>query len=279
MWRRGHGHAPDAGGGRGGCECAGDPAAAPVYDSASGDLVCTGCGVVVEAYHAVDTKEWFEDRDARADAPSIVPHLKTDSQTNAYRTLMDGLACLKLPRTHRVALTAVEILLKVMDRSTVRRDVQAGVTAACAYAAFKVEGETRDVGVVARAFAVAVVDISRVMERVTDALEGTPLAARLVTARVHPRNLVPDFASRLEIPTPRRKTIAARALAKGAALGDEAHQMGREPRTICAALIAEAAAELGVALPPGAVERACGVCAQVLNVARKELVRVRPPRP
>ena len=103
------------------------------------------------------------------------------------------------------------------------------------------------------------------------ALRGKPLADGILENRVRPRDLINEFSSRLPLAQAHRVALRSRALALDAKLADRCVDLSREPRTVCCALIARAAADLDLRVEDADLRDACDVCAQVMHQARKEL--------
>jgi len=253
----------------------------PVLDTATGDHVCHGCGVVVSSHHMVDAPEWYFSSDSRAGAPAppSAPPMETRAQLDALDALHAGAASMHLPQTHVVVQAAREVLVHVLERPGachVRSDNRGAVAAACLYVGFKLSNCERQLATVAAHCGVAMKAARKAYDAVCEALRDHACFPRVQRSRLEPKHVVTEFASKVAPGEASR--LSARALALAAALEARGAQLGRQPQTVAAALVFRAARELGMDVPPTALRENCGVCPQVMLQADKQLDALLPER-
>ena len=192
-----------------------------------------------------------------------------------------GALALHLQTSHAVVHRAHEIMTattctrgedaRKTAKTSLRVNRSRDFAAACLYCAFKLEKCPRQLTTVVRACGADPSEARKCVMTIVAALRGQPLADGILKNRVRPRDLINEFSSRLALERGDMVALRSRAAALDAELADRCVDLSREPRTVCCALIARAALDLGLRVDDADLRAACDVCAQVMHQALKEL--------
>ena len=262
-----------------------------VTDWENGDVVCAGCGVVVEGHIIDETPEWRNhaedagrDRsrvgqagaelgtfvDVKCSFRGAVRAFRGDSRseslTAALRATDECVSCVGMSSASALADTAKMIIRDLAEsRGPVRSDVRRATAAAAVYLAFKIMDLGREMRFVSNA---CVVEYRALGAAVTDVKDA------LVEKSYHPRMacalrfgaLIDVFLDKMNLGAENRKKAwrEARVLDE---LASERVDSSRKPRTLCCGLLYLAIQRAHLDVSRSAVATACGVCVQTLDKA------------
>lgn len=261
-----------------------------VSDHATGDTVCTGCGVVVEAHEMVD---WFYDA---AEAPRPARHPGQRPRKKLCRRALaaadsngdvaqaadvdDKLrACMNNLRiaSDDVLRWAKELYADVNAVKPVRgEDARRSFAAAAVYFACKMCGEaSRELRLVSSCGGVDPAALNAAVAAYKERLESKPYHARLFDA-VSAQRLVNMYADRLRVDPEPLQYVKRDAHAMHRKL-DGALDCSRAPRTICSAVTWLAVAKNGLkSVSKKDVATACEVCIQSIDKCLADIFAIDP---
>lgn len=272
------------------CECAVGPSL--VTDWASGDVVCQGCGIVLEGHILDESPEWttreHEPDKSRVGAPNarLGTFLDTagragagckkrkfrDTRTpreiglkegrDAVDACVSGL-CLAIGGT--VCAAARELFELHFDKKGVRSDTRGAVAAAAVYLACKLENVGRELRLVSGVCQVDLRALNAATTDLKDSLVDHPMYPKLA-AGLSAEKLIDIYLDRLRLPAEQRK----RAWREAVRLEEDLRargvmDSGRKPRTLCCGILHVALGRAGCEVPKKELARACAVCQQTLD--------------
>ncbi len=269
------------------CECLnGHPTV--ITDWACGDMVCCGCGVVLESHVMDESAEW---RDWPVVVSSERHHHQPAAKRRRTRTLDDtrelwaaeGLrdvdrvvSCFGQSTTGAIAARARELFT---DLATCKQGSngscdRGALVAAAAYYAFKIEGVGRELQTVCDACDVAPTHMRAALDEYKERLVGKPYYSALfsrVTADALLNVALDKLVAAGALDASARKEVWRLAMRLLDRLG---HVMdcGRKPKTLCCGIVYLAAQQHLAAQQSSQkkvakkdVAAACGVCQQTLD--------------
>lgn len=270
------------------CDCGDVPTGPLVTDWASGDVVCSACGVVVEAHLLDDGPEWHNhggdaDRsrvgpadprgrlgtvlDRRVVGRGVVGRDDEQSLTDGLRVVDELLGCLRLSTTCAVAVTAKELFGDLHEAKGVRSDARRAAAAAAVYYGCKLENVGRELRHVAATCGVDQRALNSATNEYKAELAARPYYHRLFAA-LQAGRLIDAYLDALVacggVPAAQRRRVWRAAHQLDEALLD-AMDCGRKPRTICSGILYVAARQEGVDCGKKHVVEACRVCQQTLD--------------
>lgn len=286
------------------CDCGPElQDASLVTDHASGDLVCTQCGVVVEG-HMIDTApEWrshdVHDRSRAGAAENLLlpdQHRTTfDSAAaggaeskslwrcvgrdplatlrDAFSSIDGYMRCLGLSTDGTAAAWAKEVYRDMNEARAVRgAEARQTHAAAAVYFGCKLSGAARELRHIAASCGVGIAALNDAVAAFKDRLAGKTYHPRLFEA-VQAGTLINMYADRLDLASEELRRIK-----RAAHMLDEQllHVLdcGRAPRTICSGVLWLAAAQEQVRVSKRAVMTACGVCQQTIDKVTAQISQV-----
>lgn len=260
------------------CDCAGEPTL--VVDSATGDEICTSCGVVVDRVLGVSTWDGapcgpvgvaapfspvaFPGVSRRVAAVAAAP-VVADPDRAAKRCLREtcGRLHASVPGVVHAAAEGMYDDYVAATRPPTRSRPTAA--AACLYFAFRLERCDRELRVVADAAGLRRQTLTSAVKTVKDFLLATEPYAGVVRSSFGDVDaLVGQYLSRLGVDEPTRKRLwreTHRVLDAG-----HMRDCGKKPRTVAATAICSAADALGLRLQKKDIATASGVCAQTMCI-------------
>jgi transcription initiation factor TFIIB len=285
------------------CDCGPDAdGSALVTDHASGDLVCTRCGVVVEA-HMMDTApEWrshdVHDRSragasenlllpdqhrttydfsrGRAQPESLWRCAGRDPQAalrDAFSTIDGFVRGLGLSTDGTAASWAKEVYRDMNEARAVRgADARQAHAAAAVYFGCKLSGAARELRHISASCGVGLGALNDAVAAFKDRLAGRSYHPRLFEA-VQAGTLINMYADRLGLVDDELRRIKRAAHVLDEQLLDVL-DCGRAPRTICSGVLWLAAAREEVRVSKRAVMAACGVCQQTIDKVTAQISQV-----
>lgn len=291
---------PCGGGGSGGgcCDCGDGPT--PVTDWASGDVVCSACGVVVEGHILDETPEWRnhgpeEDRSrvgaadprGRLGTYLVVSGVsrhngdkrvcrglagredpKETALTEGLRTVDELLLALRLSTTGTIAATAKELFSDLHEAKGVRSDNRRAAAAAAVYYGCKLENCGRELRLVSDVCQVDAKALNVATSEYKAALGHRAYYPRLF-ATLQAGKLIDIFLDRLvaagRLPPEHRRRVWRAAHQLDETLMNTM-DCGRKPRTICSGILYVAAQQENVTcIGKKEITDACDVCQQTLD--------------
>lgn len=258
-----------------------------ITDWASGDVVCRGCGVVVEGHILDEAPEWTHREGApdksRVGMPSAELGTVLDtkrrklhdaSQTSRDRALREGLELVdsfvtqfRLSTTSAIAVTARDLYRDFDAARGVRNDNRRCVAGASLYFACKIENMGRELRLVANVCGLDRKQFHATTADFKECLEGKPYH-ELMFQTLHPSKLVDIFLDRLHLPSEDRKRVWKTAMDLCDILGAQGLvDSGRKPRTLCGGVVWVALRVQSVDVSKKDVSEACDVCQQTLDKA------------
>ena len=267
-----------------------------VTDHASGDLVCTQCGVVVEG-HMIDTSPEWRSHDAhdrsRAGGPDNA--LLTAQHRTVFKESKSTWRCIGRDPTAalREAFALVDRCARTLGLSTeggaaawakeLYRDMHEvrpvrGCAAkhahavAAVYFGCKLSGAAREMRHISASCDVDIAALNDAVAAYKDRLAGRSYHPRLFEA-VQAGTLINMYADRLGLGADelRRTKRAAHVLDEQLL---EVLDCGRAPRTICSGVLWLAASSERVPVSKRAVMAACGVCQQTIDKVTAQISQV-----
>lgn len=270
------------------CDCA--LGSSLVTDWASGDVVCQGCGVVVEGHILDEAPEWttreHEADRSRVGAPNAVlgtfldagGHLCKkrkfrDTRTPREISLKEGRdavdacvssLCLAIGGT--VGRAARELFELHFDKKGVRSDTRPVLAAAAVYLACKLENVGRELRLVAGACQVDLRALNAATTDLKDSLVDHPQYPKLA-AGLSAEKLIDIYLDRLRLPADQRKRVWREAVRLEEDLRARGvMDSGRKPRTLCCGILHVALRRAGCCeVPKKELAKACAVCQQTLD--------------
>lgn len=276
------------------CECGVSDSL--VTDWASGDVVCTACGVVAEGHILDEAPEWNNHRGqdngggaqdrSRVGGPCVRGRLEgtfldmgghgAKKRRRAPRpepremALRDGLCCVdrfvssfRLSTSSAIAMTAKELFEDAHEVRPARSDTRHAVAAAAVYFACKMENTGRELRQVAEVCQVDPHALNAATDDLKQLLRGRPYHARMYST-LEAGRLLDIFLDRLRLDHGARKRVwrAAQAI-DGKLRGGM--DCGRKPRTICSGILFVALQDEAVSISKKDFTAACSVCQQTLD--------------
>lgn len=264
------------------CECSRGPSV--VTDWARGDMVCSGCGVVLESHLMDESTEWQEwpaavpvAAAAAAAAAASVPRARVrDAEEVRERWVGEGLrdldrvmGCFGQSTTGSIAARARELFGDLAAAKAAAGD-RGALVAAAAYNAFKMEGVGRELHVVCETCGVEPAHMRAALDEYKERLVGKAYYPALFS-RVTADALLGVALDRLEaagaLSAVGRKEVW-RAATRLAGRLEHVMDCGRKPKTLCCGIVylaCQAAMPARAVVAKKDVAAACGVCQQTLD--------------
>lgn len=265
------------------CECGAPEHADLVTDVASGDVVCRGCGVVVEAHMFDEHLEFYSDEAGpRAGAPEswLLParpvvidrprrHVLANTDPHAsvreLFAVVDGMA-----RTYSrdVKDTAKMLCRDLAQQRTVRSDARHLHAAAALYLAARMHGRgigrsKREIVEQLGAYGVTERGITATAKLFKDALASAPYARELF-ADLSADDLINRCVDRLDVDVATRRAVKRTAHAL-AAIVPAREVEGKTPCSVCSGVVVVALDRLGVRLPKKHLVESCRVSSATMD--------------
>lgn len=267
-----------------------------VTDWASGDVVCRGCGVVVEGHILDESREWRAheqdgagggtdrrragggvDRQGRptgtyleaAGGPAKRRRFVCAERGDAglhegLRQVESFVADFGLSTTCSIAGTAKELFEDLHGIKCVRSDTRRAVAAAAVYFGCKMERAGRELRLVAQVCEVDPKALNAATNEFKRALAGKPYYAALL-ATMPAGTMLDIFLDRLKLSADQRKRVWRTASSLDRLLQGR-FDCGRKPRTICSGIVWVALQREGIDhVTKKHVTDACAVCQQTLD--------------
>jgi hypothetical protein len=270
------------------CDC---ETSDPVTDYASGTEVCRGCGVVLDSVVFSEQREWFEDRNCRAGAPTE-PFLSAPSHflatgavsrrvlaaasADPERLLRDGFGAIVKQAGYMfqaadslVVLRAKELFRDVHAVKTVRSDTRDAYAAAALYYGYKMEKCPRELKTLQDKTGVGSRQLNAAVDAFKVLLEGKPYHRELF-ATVYAGDLINAYGDRVPVSDADKRLLKKTAHDLDAALAGRL-DTGRRPATVVSGMLAVAARRVGLVIPKKVLLAACGVCQQTLDRMAAEI--------
>lgn len=234
-----------------------------VTDWARGDVVCAGCGVVLEA-HLMDDLEEYAEWGASRPGPTLkrpVLEPREAALAGGLATVDRFVSLFGQSTAGGVACTARQLFGDVHgSKKSVRADACA---AAAVYYAFKMEGVGRELRFVAAVCGVDMRALHAAVADFKDTLRDKDYYPRLF-ARLHAGMLLDVFIDRLRLPRDQRTRLwrAAHRLDEELSASLDS---GRKPRTLCSGVLWLAAQVERLDIDKRDLAAACAVCPQTMD--------------
>ena len=241
-----------------GCQCA-EPGC-QVTDWGRGDVVCQGCGVVLESHILDDAAEWVDAQPARG--PGIRCIVENASLEAGLAMVNRCVSQFGLTTSSNVAQSARQLFEDVHALKRHHRDPMAAAGAAV-YFGFKFEGHGRELQHVS---AVCGVDMRTLHAAVTDfkdLLRDKAYYPKLFT-RLRVSMLLGACIDRLGLPPDQRRRLWRAAHQVDEDLAG-AMDCSRKPRTLCSAVVWLAVRRERLGVDKRDVAAACSVCPQTID--------------
>ena len=252
------------------CDCVGGPQT--ITDWACGDVVCRGCGVVMEAHIIDERAAWQEADHQRQDHHHSDQRQRRDQRRDQRETqtqrrkrarvecapedpkeaslregarVVDGfVAAFGQATTSNMAVTARELFRDLHEARGVRADVRRATAAAAVYYGFKLEGAGRELSMVSAVCEVDARALNSAANAFKEALHDRPYYPRLFD-RLQAGKLVDVCLDRLRLDPAVRKRMwrAAHRLDERLA---EMLDCGRKPKSLCSGVLFLAAELEGI---------------------------------
>lgn len=258
----------------------GSPGPQPVTDWARGDVVCCGCGVVLEGQLLADTPDWDNsNNNGHGHGHSHGQHTRghpnkrrklvacdEEAPLLAGRQVVDAfVARFGQSTSSNVAGTARQLYTDVHAAKKQIRgaDARSAAAAAAVYFGFKFEGVGREMHLVAGVCEVALKALHAAVSEYKDVLRDRPYYPKLFT-RLHVGMLLDVCIDRLRLAAAQRKALWRTAHRLDEQLS-ACMDCGRKPKTLCSGVMWLAAHQEGIAVDKKDVAAACLVCPQTVD--------------
>lgn len=280
-----------------GCDCPTSEEANPVYDSHTGDYVCTTCARVIESHCIDEGQDWFGAENARAVAPHRDAEFVSTDNGAVFRgkrrfaapdpdkKLRQWLkevercaAALHFDAEHQVTVAAKRFFVDHFQaRATHRKRLQESDKQAAAACAVYFGCKTHDLGV-ARSIKEISGNCGVPINKCTDmlrsykAMVGDRDYAATLFKTVRPEDLLLRALGGLRLEHRQKMQVDKAARDLFALVSTKGLLEGKTPETVCAAVVYLALEQRGVTgIAKAAVAKACAISDVTLNKAFKEL--------